>query len=69
MINYPLSHFDYTTELNIIKEIAVNNEYNDTLLDKMIKQKLLNQAHKLAFPDISNKPQRFHTLTFISKTS
>ena len=63
-----MSHCDYTPVLNIIKQIALNNEYKDTLIDKMIEQNLLNQAHKFAFPQISNKSQNFHTLTFTGKT-
>ena len=47
LINTPLSYPDYITELNFIKQIEANNGYNATLIDKM-KQKLLNQAHKLA---------------------
>ena len=69
LINTPLSHPDHITVFNFIKQIAFNNGYNVSLIDKMIKQKLLNQAHKLAYPQIIKKPLRFHVLTYIGKTT
>lgn len=46
LLNTPLSKMDYITELNIIKQIAVNNGYNTKLIDKLIwKHKNKKKGH------------------------
>ena len=38
LINTPLNHSDYLYEINIIKNIAINNGYNPNIIDKLIQK-------------------------------
>ena len=44
LINISLSHSDYITKLDIVKQIAVNDGCNVTFIDKMIEQKVIKSS-------------------------
>ena len=69
LLNTPLSTIDYNSELNIIKQIAVNDGYNPDLIDKMIYDFSLKQALKLVYPNNTNKNKKFYSLTYFGKPS
>ena len=68
LLNIPLSPIDYEKELQIIKQIAVNNGYQPTLIDQMLDKKLYKRALKSVYP-VQKKVQKFFTLTYIGKPS
>ena len=41
LVNVPMSQENFQVELNIIKQIAINNGYIPHLIDKMVVKKLL----------------------------
>lgn len=50
LLNVPLKNEDYICELNIIKQIAINNGYKHTFIDKMLKKhkkRLLNKKEAI----------------------
>ena len=61
LTNTPLSTVDFNKELNIIKQIAVNNGYPPTTIDNILNAKLWKKA--ISEVDKSN------TLTYIGKPS
>jgi hypothetical protein len=68
LLQVPLSQQNYNKELNIIKQIAVNNGYNPNIIDTIISKKNYNRALKLVYPH--TKPQadhNFKTITFSGK--
>ena len=69
LLNTPLSIEDYNSELNIIKQIAVNNGYQANLIDTMIEKKLLKQALQLVYPRSKEKPKKYYSLMYIGEPS
>ncbi|XP_050519268.1 uncharacterized protein LOC126893296 [Diabrotica virgifera virgifera] len=45
----PLSTAEFNKELNIIKQIAVNNDYNPNIIDKLIRKRESNRLQQLAY--------------------
>lgn len=69
LINTPLSEKDFNIELNIIKQIAVNNGYSHTIIEKMLSKKLKTKAVSEVYPIIKDKKQSFKVLTHFGKAS
>lgn len=67
LINIPLSEENYNKELNIIKQIAVNNGYQAKMIDDIITKKQYNKAIKLAYPCYPKNDSGFKTLTYNGK--
>ena len=64
--SYKLAAFQ--VELNIIKQIAVNNRYTSHLIDKMVEKNLLKKASVLVYPLSKNfSPQKCQELTYIGR--
>ena len=70
LINTPLSEQNFNKELNIIKQISVNNGYNPNMIDKILTQKQFNKAISLVYPRNNyNKINTFRTITYTGKLS
>ncbi|XP_072396370.1 uncharacterized protein [Diabrotica undecimpunctata] len=53
----PLSDLNYKKELNILRQIAVNNGYDHNIINKFIHKKRLKTLRETAFPrDLTTKP-------------
>lgn len=66
--NIPLSEENYRKELNIIKQIAVNNGYQTKMIDQIITRKQYNKAIRLAYPNSESKTNIvYKTLTYNGK--
>jgi hypothetical protein len=48
---------NFEIELNIIKQIAVNNGYNEQTVNKILNQKLNRKALKLVYPPPQKEPK------------
>lgn len=64
LINIPLSEQNYNKELNIIKQLAVNNGYQASMIDQIINKKQYNKAINLAFPVLKSNKIEYKTLTY-----
>ena len=65
-----MSQENFQVELNIIKQIVINNGYIPHLIDKMVDEKLFKQAKALVYPPSANlPPQKYHVLTYIGSIS
>ena len=63
LLNTPLSIEDYNSELNIIKQIAVNNGCQANLIDTMFKKRLLKQAFSVLKIQVSRHMVRHMACT------
>lgn len=54
MLNIPLSTVNFTKELNIVKQLAVNNGYESGLIDKLLMRIQYKRTRQLAFSSISS---------------
>ena len=61
-----ISDSNFQSELNIIKQIAVNNGYQPSLIDHLLNKKFYSHALKLVYPP-STQIKRFHTLTYVHR--
>ena len=64
----PLLDSDFQKELNIIKQIAVNNGYQSSLIDQLLNKKLYLQTLRLVYPIPTHK-EKFHILNYIGTVS
>lgn len=69
LINIPMSSEDYFKELNCIKEIGINNGYDDMLIDKLLNKKFKNIAKKHIFPSEYNKPTKWRKVGYVGQIS
>lgn len=68
LFSVPLSDENFQKELNIIKQIAVNNGYQVHLIDTLIRKKREKTLWKKCYP-VYSQPQKFCTVTFYDKYS
>jgi hypothetical protein len=64
LLNVPLSECNYNKELNIIKQIAINNGYNPDIIDNLCNKKSYKMAIQLVFPVLKDINTNFKTLTY-----
>lgn len=71
LINVPLSKSNFQDELNIIKQIAVNNGYEPELIDNILKRKLRKRTESLLYNSNTNNHNNhvYCSLNFTNKTS
>lgn len=68
LINVPMSKENFTKELNIIKQTAINNGFNHNIIDNILSKMRHKMAMKEIFP--TNKEKfTYKTLTYIGKAS
>ena len=69
LINTPMSEENYNLELNLIKQIAVNNGYDAQIIDKIVKKKQYKKAINLIYPTQKAYTENtfFQTLTYTGK--
>jgi hypothetical protein len=66
----PLSEKDLNNEINIIKNIAINNGFDIKLIDNLIKIKNTKNALKSIYPSIKSQDQNSYvTLTYFGEIS
>lgn len=65
LLNIPMSPSNYLSELNIIKQIAVNNGFNPNIIDKLLIRKQFNLTLKSVYPlDVTKNNSKFKCLTY-----
>lgn len=69
LLHIPLSDENFNTEVNYIKQVAVNNGYSSTIIDDLLKKKTQKKTLSLVFPETRNKQNKFKSLTFSGKPS
>lgn len=65
LLNVPLSEVDFKYELNLIKQIAVNNGYNPQLINNIYNKKIHKIAINLIFPIPKNPINTYNTFTYL----
>ena len=68
LLNVPLSEKNFTSELNLIKQIALNNNYNPEIIANILVKKRYKLALKEIFPSTKSKDS-YNTLTYIGEPS
>lgn len=70
LLSIPLNEKDFLKELNIIKQIAVNNGYNVDIVNSILNKKKYKKALELIFPrQQKNNQERYSVITYIGETS
>ena len=69
LVNVPLSEVNFNKELNIIKQIAVNNGYNVDLIDSILSKKLHLKAIQEVYPTVKNYNQNYKTSTYFGSST
>ena len=68
LLNIPLSKENFNKELNIIKQMAVNNGYQANMIDTIIHKKQHKKAISLVYPSSKFKDNSgYKTLTYTGK--
>lgn len=65
LLTLPLSSQNYSKEVNILKNIASNNGYNPTLIDKLIAKKKEKLMLKQFYPTQNVDPKKYVYTNFI----
>lgn len=65
LLNIPLSKENYEKELNIIKQIAINNGYKPDLIDNIVDKKLHKKAINLVYPIGKTLKSNYSVLTYV----
>ena len=65
----PLNNDNFSSELNIIKQIAVNNGYSPKIIDSLLKKKTFQQAKPHIYPKAVSETTKFFTSTFCGNLS
>ena len=72
LTNVPLSENAFQEELNIIKQIAINNGYSPLIIEKMLTKKLQTKAISEIYPNVKNKNKEqtlFKCITYFGNPS
>ena len=70
LLTIPLNHNNFLNELNLIKQIAINNGYTEQLIDNLVHKKQQKLALQLVYPkQISNKSKKYFSLSYIGTPS
>ena len=69
LVNVPMSKEDFEKELNIIKQIAINNGYSPNTIDSILKKKTHKKALSLIYPTNTKTKKNFKTLTYLGLAS
>lgn len=69
LITLPLNEVNFNIELNIIKQIAINNGYTSCLIDKILNKKIYKKTLDMVFPSNRDKKNKFKSLTYIGNAS
>lgn len=65
----PLNTTDYNHELNIIRQLAVNNSYNPDLIDHLLSKIQYKLSLQTVFPTTKNSERYHQILTFVGELS
>lgn len=68
LTNFPLDEDDFNKKLNIIKQIAKNNGYNESLIENMVQNKQRKMLQKEFFTP-TNKTSTYNFINYIPKYS
>lgn len=69
LINTPMSEQNFNKELNIIKQISINNGYNPNMIDTILTKKQFKKAISLVYPENHNKRNTYRTISYMGKLS
>lgn len=68
LLNFPLSKEDYNSEVNILKQIAHNNNYEPDLIPKLIEKTKYKRIRKEIYPD-PPKTNKYIALPFLNNST
>jgi len=68
LVTVPLNGFNFQKELNIIKQIAINNFYNVKIINKILNHKLYRKAINLVYPFVKEN-KTYSLITYIGQAS
>ena len=69
LLTIPLKQVDFQNELNIIKQIALNNGFIISIINKILKQKMYKKTLEMIFPTKKDQDNRYNVITYIGQTS
>lgn len=69
LVTLPLNKTNFQTELNIIKQIAINNGYSALTIDKILNKKLYKKAINLVFPTTNENKNNYKVISYIGHIS
>lgn len=69
LITVPMINTNFQKELNIIKQIAINNGYTTQLINKILNKKLYKKALNMIFPFTRDNGNNFKIITYIGQAS
>ena len=64
-----MNNINFQKELNIIKQIAVNNGYTTQLINTILNKKLYKKAINLVFPSTKDNTKTYKLITYIGQAS
>lgn len=65
----PLSAENFKKEILVIKQIAVNNGFNEEIIEQLLKTKSRKYCENLIYPRIQEQPGFYNTLSFFGPIS
>lgn len=68
-VSIPMSIHNFNKEISIIKQIAIGNGYQKTLIDNLLQKKQQKLAISLIFPKQQNEPKKYTSLTYFGNIS
>jgi len=69
LLNIPLSEKEYHSELNVIKQIAVNNGYSSHIINSILNKKITKNAISEVYPNQKINYNKTKTITYFRKPS
>lgn len=68
LVNTPMTEADYNKELNIIKQIAINNNFKVKIVEDILKHKTYKKTMNLIYPQTNKIKQTiYHKITYLGK--
>lgn len=66
LLDVPLNKEEYITELNVIKQLAVNNGYEIDFIQRLLQKLKLKRVKTKAYPPKNLPQKRYTSLLYIS---
>ena len=69
LISLPLNQENFQKELNIIKQIAVNNGYNPDIINQILRNKTYKKTINMVYPNIKENTNNYKLITYYGRCS
>ena len=69
LISLPLNEQNFQIELNIIKQIALNNGYSPSLINNLLAKQQYKKTINLIYPSIKETNKNYNVITFVGQSS